>query len=152
MSFGSGVYPTLSPGASLVAECNKCWLHEFISAIRRRNCTGYQACICISFAARSSKAACQLQGTDRCKAILDVTPEGNCSLRSMGLIDAEDAAEILAVPKTWILAEARAGRMPHVRLGRYVRFDPSELRLWALSRSRGPRLEEKASSEQWTAE
>ena len=40
------------------------------------------------------------------------------------LVDAAAAAEILGVPKTWVLAEARADRIPHVRLGRYVRFEP----------------------------
>jgi excisionase family DNA binding protein len=51
------------------------------------------------------------------------------------LLDAPGAAALLAVPKSWVLAEARAGRIPHCRLGRYVRFDPAELLAWA----RGPR-------------
>ena len=38
------------------------------------------------------------------------------------LIDADSAAELLGVPKTWILAQARGDRIPHVRLGRYVRL------------------------------
>lgn len=54
------------------------------------------------------------------------------------LIDAAEAARLLAVPKTWVLAQARAGRIPHVRLGRYVRFEASELRHWRASRRRGP--------------
>jgi hypothetical protein len=37
-----------------------------------------------------------------------------------------------------VLAEARADRIPHVRLGRYVRFDAGELQAWWLSRRRGP--------------
>ncbi|OJU83504.1 MAG: hypothetical protein BGO11_13360 [Solirubrobacterales bacterium 70-9] len=56
------------------------------------------------------------------------------------LLDAEGAAELLAVPKTWILAEARAGRIPHRRLGRYVRFDTEELLEWVDgNRHFGPR-------------
>lgn len=54
------------------------------------------------------------------------------------LIDAERAARLLGVPKTWVLAEARAGRIPHVRLGRYVRFEPPELRRWWRERRHGP--------------
>jgi excisionase family DNA binding protein len=54
------------------------------------------------------------------------------------LLDAEQAAELLRVPKTWVLAEARADRIPHVRLGRYVRFVGSELEAWWLSRASGP--------------
>lgn len=56
------------------------------------------------------------------------------------LLDAAGAADLLGVPKTWVLAEARADRIPHVRLGRYVRFDPEELaEWWRSTRSRGPR-------------
>lgn len=55
------------------------------------------------------------------------------------LIDAKGAAEILGVPASWVLAEARAQRIPHVKLGKYVRFDVAELRAWATSRAVGPR-------------
>lgn len=55
------------------------------------------------------------------------------------LLDAKGAAELLNVPKSWVLAEARADRCPHIRLGRYVRFDADELREWSRTRARGPR-------------
>ena len=54
------------------------------------------------------------------------------------LVDAAGAAELLGVPKSWVLAEARANRIPHVRLGRYVRFEPVELERWWRTRRRGP--------------
>ena len=54
------------------------------------------------------------------------------------LLDAKGAAAVLNVPATWVLAEARAERIPHVRLGRYVRFDAGELQVWWLGRRRGP--------------
>jgi excisionase family DNA binding protein len=55
------------------------------------------------------------------------------------LLDAAGAAELLSVPKSWLLAEARADRVPHIRLGRYVRFDQEELAGWVrTSRRRGP--------------
>jgi len=57
---------------------------------------------------------------------------------SAGLIDAAEAGALLGVPKTWVLAEARADRIPHVRLGRYVRFEPVELEEWWQARRRGP--------------
>jgi len=56
-----------------------------------------------------------------------------------GLLDAGAAGELLGVPKTWVLTQARADRIPHVRLGRYVRFDPDELLTWARERARGPK-------------
>lgn len=55
------------------------------------------------------------------------------------LIDAKAAGRLLGVPHTWLLAQARADRIPHVRLGRYVRFNADDLRAWAQSRARGPR-------------
>jgi excisionase family DNA binding protein len=55
-----------------------------------------------------------------------------------GLVDAAAAAELLGVPETWVRAEARADRIPHVRLGRYVRFEPAELERWWKARRRGP--------------
>lgn len=55
------------------------------------------------------------------------------------LLNAEQAAELLNLPASWILAEARADRIPHCRFGRYVRFDRAELEHWARQRMRGPR-------------
>ena len=46
------------------------------------------------------------------------------------LIDAKAASTLLGVPYTWLLAQARAGKIPHHRLGHYVRFDPNDLQTW----------------------
>jgi excisionase family DNA binding protein len=46
------------------------------------------------------------------------------------LIDAKAASTLLGVPYTWLLAQARAGTIPHHRLGHYVRFDPDDLARW----------------------
>jgi excisionase family DNA binding protein len=59
-------------------------------------------------------------------------------LRSGALIDAEAAGALLGVPDSWVLAQARSDRIPHVRLGRYVRFDADELEAWWRGRMRGP--------------
>ena len=55
------------------------------------------------------------------------------------LLDAKGAAELLNVPVSWVLAQARADRIPHIRLGRYVRFDADELLEWCGGQQRGPR-------------
>jgi excisionase family DNA binding protein len=47
---------------------------------------------------------------------------------SFELIDAKAAEKLLGVPHTWLLAQARERKIPHHRLGRYVRFDPDELK------------------------
>jgi excisionase family DNA binding protein len=46
------------------------------------------------------------------------------------LIDAKAASNLLGVPYTWLLAQARTGNIPHHRLGHYVRFDPDDLQTW----------------------
>ena len=50
--------------------------------------------------------------------------------RPFELIDAKAASRLLGVPHTWLLAQARERRIPHHRLGHYVRFDPEDLRAW----------------------
>lgn len=62
------------------------------------------------------------------------------------LLDARQAAVILNVPASWVAAEARAGRIPHVRLGRYVRFNREELVAWCESRAVGPRAKRRPTS------
>lgn len=46
------------------------------------------------------------------------------------LLTAVQAAELLSVPPSWLMAQARARKVPHVRLGRYVRFREDELTAW----------------------
>lgn len=54
------------------------------------------------------------------------------------LLTASQAADILGVPETWLRAEQRAGRVPHVRLGHYVRFEREALTAWWRARTLGP--------------
>jgi excisionase family DNA binding protein len=54
------------------------------------------------------------------------------------LIDAKAASRLLGVPHTWLLAQARAGRIPHHRLGHYVRFNPDDLASWLADTRSGP--------------
>jgi len=46
------------------------------------------------------------------------------------LLTAEEVAERLSVRTDWVWAQACAGRIPHVRLGRYRRFRESALEAW----------------------
>ena len=46
------------------------------------------------------------------------------------LLTANDLAEKLAVPKSWVYAETRAGRLPHVPLGRYRRYREDAVDEW----------------------
>lgn len=53
------------------------------------------------------------------------------------LLEAEDVAEMLGMSKDWIYGEVRADRIPHVRLGRYVRFREEAIEDWIRSCERG---------------
>ncbi len=46
------------------------------------------------------------------------------------LLTAAELAERLNVPAGWPLEQARAGTIPHVRLGRYVRFQWDDIAAW----------------------
>lgn len=46
------------------------------------------------------------------------------------LLTAEEIAERLGMRTDWVWAQARAGRIPHVRLGRYRRFRESAIEAW----------------------
>ena len=46
------------------------------------------------------------------------------------LLTVEDVAERLGVTKDWVWAQARAGRIPHIQLGRYRRFREEALERW----------------------
>ena len=46
------------------------------------------------------------------------------------LLTAQEIAERLGVSTQWVWAQARAGRIPHVRLGRYRRFRESAVEAW----------------------
>jgi len=67
-------------------------------------------------------------------AIVPTSPtEGSPPTPGIGftpLIDAKAASRLLGVPHTWLLAHARTGKIPHHRLGRYVRFNPDDLQAW----------------------
>ena len=46
------------------------------------------------------------------------------------LLTAQEVAERLGVSKDWVWAQARAGAIPHVRLGRYRRFRAEAIEAW----------------------
>lgn len=54
------------------------------------------------------------------------------------LLTAAEVAERLSVPETWVRQETRAGRMPHVQLGRYRRYDWQAVVAWLAEQRAGP--------------
>ena len=68
------------------------------------------------------------------------------SLPDRLLTDAE-AAELLAVPKSWVGEAARRGELPHIKLGRYRRYDRGELLEWVeRQKAGGPRRRPRAAA------
>jgi excisionase family DNA binding protein len=53
------------------------------------------------------------------------------------LLEAAEVAERLAVPVSWVRAETRAGRMPHLELGRYRRYDWEAVTAWLAEQRAG---------------
>jgi excisionase family DNA binding protein len=47
-----------------------------------------------------------------------------------GLLTAEEVASLLQVTPAWVYAETRRRRIPHIRLGRYVRYRRLALQAW----------------------
>jgi excisionase family DNA binding protein len=58
-------------------------------------------------------------------------PNGN-------LLTADQVAELLNVPTSWVYAETRAGRLPHVKLGRYRRYNRPSIEAFVAGLERGP--------------
>jgi excisionase family DNA binding protein len=56
---------------------------------------------------------------------------------SARLADAKQVAEQLCVPVSWVREHTRSGAIPHVALGRYVRYDLDEVAGWVESLKQG---------------
>ena len=46
------------------------------------------------------------------------------------LLTAAEVAELLAVPESWVREHTRNGRLPRVRLGRYIRYRHDAVLAW----------------------
>ncbi len=56
------------------------------------------------------------------------------------LLTAGEVAELLAVPVSWVREATRAGRLPHVCLGRYRRYEADAIDAWLTEQRGGPAL------------
>ena len=56
--------------------------------------------------------------------------------RTASLLTPDDVAELLCVARRTVVTMARDGRIPHIRIGRFVRFDPTEIDRWLRDRRR----------------
>jgi excisionase family DNA binding protein len=58
------------------------------------------------------------------------------------LLTAKEIAEVLGVPESWVREHTRSNAIPHVRLGRYVRYDLDDVLAWveSVKAGGGPRF------------
>jgi excisionase family DNA binding protein len=61
----------------------------------------------------------------------------------MGWLTIDEAAALIRVPNSWLYDRTRTNTIPHIKLGKYLRFDRDELVAWARQfrrdgRGRGP--------------
>lgn len=54
----------------------------------------------------------------------------------IGLLTAGQVAKLLGVPKSWVYAQSREGRLPTVRLGRYYRYRAAAILAWLTEQER----------------
>jgi len=57
---------------------------------------------------------------------------------SDSLLTAKQVAELLAVPESWVREATREGRIPHLRLGRYRRYQPAAIDAWLTANRHEP--------------
>lgn len=53
-------------------------------------------------------------------------------------LDAVQVGEMLGLRKAYVLDLARKNQIPHVRIGRYCRFDADAIEAWWDARTQGP--------------
>jgi excisionase family DNA binding protein len=53
------------------------------------------------------------------------------------LLTAADVAELLSVPVSWVREHTRSGRIPHIQLGRYVRYRQETVVTWIAQQEAG---------------
>lgn len=69
-----------------------------------------------------------IEAQNRGRSIIDTAPLTEPHVRNDELLDAHSIANRFNMDAAWFLCQARQGRIPHIRMGKYVRFDPTEIR------------------------
>jgi excisionase family DNA binding protein len=67
----------------------------------------------------------------------DGSPEAELSGR---VLTAMEVGKLLQLNASWVLDAARRNAIPHIRLGRYVRFRRTDIETWLLGQRRGPEV------------
>ncbi len=83
-----------------------------------------------------------MRRTDEMTSRLNLTEDGPQLQRDTGdeLLTIDELAGLLKVPKSWIYAHTRPRsrtRLPHVKLGKYIRFSEQDVRAFLQRLNRG---------------
>jgi hypothetical protein len=81
------------------------------------------------------------EALDRGRQIVPAHPAPP-SLESDRIVDAEGASALTGVPATWFESQARCGTIPHLRFGKYLRFNFGEILTAVQARNGKPDLAE----------
>ena len=53
------------------------------------------------------------------------------------LLDISEVSRILGVPKSWLYEKTRRREIPHLKLGKYLKFDPRDIEKFVGKMRRG---------------
>jgi excisionase family DNA binding protein len=56
-----------------------------------------------------------------------------------GYVNIKDVESFTGLPRSWIYAKAAAGEIPHLKVGKYLRFRLTEVEAWLAQHRRGAR-------------
>jgi excisionase family DNA binding protein len=76
--------------------------------------------------------------------------DGRCEVETVGLLllKPREAARALAISERTLWELTKRGKIPHVRIGRAVRYAPADLEAWIESRKSGARCSGDEASDQ----
>ena len=60
------------------------------------------------------------------------------------LLTAQEVADLLAVPLSWVREATRDGRLPHLKLGRYRRYQAHTIQAWLAEQQAGHQPRQRA--------
>ena len=61
------------------------------------------------------------------------------------LLTAPEVADLLNVPESWVREATRNNQLPHLKLGRYRRYNAAAIHAWLADQHAGPRTRDLPS-------
>ncbi len=72
-----------------------------------------------------------LSGLQNVRSIkAEIQKQINCNPTPESLLDAEQLAKLLGVDTAYIYNQARTRKIPSIKLGKYRKFSPSQIKKW----------------------